>query len=451
MLFNTAEYLFLFLPFCLLLHFYLKSHLAKTIWLVILSLYFYMVAFPAYIAILLALILVDYVVARLMENCEGMPRKLWLCVSLGSNVLLLASFKYFNFFADNLNALGFSLPKHSWLLPVGLSFHTFQSMSYTIEVFRKAYPVEKNVLRYSLYVLFFPQMVAGPIERPQNILPQLKTFPAFQDSNFKEGCFLLAKGLFMKAVVADRLTQFVDPVFKNPGQANGYQCALAMLFFSLQIYADFSGYSNMALGTAKMLGIQFMVNFNKPYLASSLTDFWRRWHISLSTWFRDYVYIPLGGNRLGKNRALLNILVIFSLSGLWHGAGWNYILWGALHGIGVGLESRFAWKQKGIFSYFRTQLLVIMAWVFFRASNASDAFLLFKRLFSFPSKGIEMGMGEREIAFCIFLLPAVVIAEKLDFAQKLFLKTGWWHVLVLLMAAYFLGNFNSHSFIYFQF
>ena len=229
MLFNSAEYLFLFLPFCLLLHFFLKGNTLRMAGLVILSAWFYMAAFPVYIFILLGLIAVDYVAAIWMDKSEGLNRKLWLWFCLLSNIMLLASFKYWNFMAGNINILGCNLPLHDWALPVGLSFHTFQSMSYAIEVYRKAWPAEKNLLRYSLYILFFPQMVAGPIARPQNILPQFLHFKGFSLEDFREGLFQLARGLFMKAAVADRLSLFVNPIFEHPEQASSTQSVLSLI------------------------------------------------------------------------------------------------------------------------------------------------------------------------------------------------------------------------------
>jgi len=457
MLFNSAEYLLLFLPLCLLLHFYLRSQTGKMISLVVLSIYFYMVAYPAYILILFALILVDYGAALKMDQEEGLARKQWLWVSLGSNILLLGTFKYFNFFSENLQALGFDLPKHSWILPVGLSFHTFQSMSYTIEVYRKSFPCEKNLLRYSLYVLFFPQMVAGPIERPQNILPQFHAFPGFSMQNMKDGFFLLARGLFMKVAVADRLTLLVDPVFKSPQKAEPMYCGLAILFFGFQIYADFSGYSNMALGAARLLGINLMVNFKQPYLADSLGEFWRRWHISLSTWFRDYIYIPLGGNRLGTAKTLRNLLTIFILSGLWHGAGWNYLLWGLLHGLGVGAESfvrgKGNFRLPQIVRILRTQLWVFFCWIFFRATSVKNGMDVLLGAFRFeaPSSTNPLIFSTPELIYGLLISGAILVSERFSIAEKIITKTGWVYIFLLTALAYFLGNFNATTFIYFQF
>jgi len=455
MLFNSAEYIFLFLPLCILLYYYLKSNTGKIIGLILLSIYFYMVAYPAYILVLFGLIVVDFLAAQIIHKCKGLQRKFWLILALSLNVLLLAGFKYYNFFSQNLGFMGIALPKHAWILPVGLSFHTFQSMSYLIEVYRKSFPVEKNILQYSLYVLFFPQMVAGPIERPQNLIHQFYSLPTFDTENLKQGFFLFARGLFMKVAVADRLTLLVDPVFASSEKATSWQCLTAIVFFSIQIYADFSGYSNMALGSARMLGINLMVNFKQPYLAESLSEFWRKWHISLSTWFRDYLYFPLGGNRSGTGKTIFNILIIFCMSGLWHGAGWNYILWGLLHGIGLSMETvsnrlKFPRIPSWI-RLIRTQLWVVFCWVFFRAYNLDSAFGIFKSLFYNGNSAINLEFSSSEILYGFTISFMILISERFQIQEFIFRKFGWAFTLSILVFSYFLGNFNSSTFIYFQF
>ena len=455
MLFNSAEYLFLFLPFCILLHYYLRSHVSQMLGLIVTSLYFYMVAYPAYILVLLGLIIVDFAGGILIDKSDGPSRRNWLIGALILNVALLAGFKYYNFFADNLNLLGSHLPKHSWMLPVGLSFHTFQSMSYLIEVYRKAYPSERNLMRYSLFVLFFPQMVAGPIERPQNILPQFTKFPSFQWENLKQGLFMLARGLFMKVAVADRLTLLVDPVFQEPEKSGALLCLSAVLFFGFQIYADFSGYSQMALGAARMLGIDLMVNFKQPYLSTSLGDFWRNWHISLSTWFRDYIYFPLGGSREGTWKTVRNVLIIFSLSGLWHGAGWNYILWGFLHGLGLSLETIFS--RQSLFTipvwlkWLRTQAWVFFCWIFFRAHSTTEAWAVIKGTWGRFSNDGTVNLSQPELIYGFTIAILILLSEKFKWQETAFARTGWLSIAVLFILAYFLGNFNATTFIYFQF
>ena len=454
MLFNSAEFLFLFLPFCLLLHFFLKSRVQKALALLLLSAWFYMAAFPVYIFLLLGLIALDYGGVILMDRCKGLLRKFWLWICLGSNIALLASFKYWNFIAENCNLLGADLPLHSWILPVGLSFHTFQSMSYVLEVYRKAWPAERNLLRYALYILFFPQMVAGPVERPQNILPQLHQFPPFNRADLMEGLFMLARGLFMKAAVADRLALYVNPAFEHSARISATQAMLAMLFFSFQIYADFSGYSNMALGTARMLGVRLMVNFRQPYLAGSLTDFWRRWHISLSTWFRDYLYIPLGGNRKGIFRSSFNLLLVFLVSGLWHGAGWNFLLWGLLHGIGLIAENYFFSDKQASFSWLRwliTQAWVLLCWVFFRAVSMENARQMFAAVLRLRESTYTIEFADQEIIAALLLCLALPLAEYYRVQEKAFSKQPLASIVLIFTAAYFFGNFNAGSFLYFQF
>jgi D-alanyl-lipoteichoic acid acyltransferase DltB (MBOAT superfamily) len=310
-------------------------------------------------------------------------------------------------------------------------------------------------MRYSLFVLFFPQMVAGPIERPQNILPQFTKFPSFQWENLKEGLFMLARGLFMKVAVADRLTLLVDPVFQAPEESGALLCMSAILFFGFQIYADFSGYSQMALGAARMLGIDLMINFKQPYLSTSLGDFWRNWHISLSTWFRDYIYFPLGGSREGTRKTVRNVLIIFSLSGLWHGAGWNYILWGFLHGLGLSLETIFSRQSLFAFpiwlKWLRTQVWVFFCWIFFRAHSTTEAWAVIKGTWGRFSNDGTVNLSQQEIIYGFALAILILLSEKFKWQETAFARTGWFFIAVLLILAYFLGNFNATTFIYFQF
>ncbi|MEO6135767.1 MAG: MBOAT family O-acyltransferase, partial [Ginsengibacter sp.] len=295
---------------------------------------------PVYIFILFFTIIIDYIAGIVIENSNNKKRKTFLVLSIIANVGVLAFFKYYNFFTDNFNDLLYSLNIHTYsvpildiILPIGLSFHTFQAMSYTIEVYRGKQKAERHFGIYSLYVMFYPQLVAGPIERPQNLIHQFKEKHSFSSQNLLDGLRLMLWGFFKKLVIADRLSQYVDIVYNNPNDYHYLNLIIATILFSIQIYCDFSGYSDIAIGAAKSMGFHLMTNFNRPYFSKNIQEFWKRWHISLSTWFKDYLYISLGGNRVGIKRMYLNVAIVFLLSGFWHGANWTYIIWGALHTV----------------------------------------------------------------------------------------------------------------------
>jgi len=332
MLFNSCQFAVFFLLVTAV--YFMVPHRVRRAWLLLASCYFYMVFVPKYLLILFTLILVDYAAGLMLERASNQSRKkLILFVSLVSNVGILALFKYFNFASAQISSLvsAFGVQVHaphlSWVLPIGLSFHTFQSMSYTIEVYRGTQRAERNLALYALYVLIYPQMVAGPIERPQNLLPQLRKEVVFDYSRVTSGLKLMLWGLFKKVVIADNMALLVAAPYQNPELYHGWPLIVATYAFAIQIFCDFSGYSDIARGAARVMGFELMQNFNLPYYASSIGEFWKRWHISLSTWFRDYVYIPLGGNRAGQSRTLINILVVFLLSGLWHGADLAFLFW----------------------------------------------------------------------------------------------------------------------------
>jgi len=365
--------------------------------------FFYMAFIPVYIFILAITIIIDYFAGILIERSEGPQRKTYLIVSIISTCAVLFIFKYFNFFNANCRALAeflhwnYSADVLNLVLPIGLSFHTFQSLSYVIEVYRRRQKAEKHFGIYSLYVMFYPQLVAGPIERPQNLLHQFYEKHSFDYQRVTDGLKLMAWGLFKKMVIADRLALFVSMVYDNPCNHQGVTLILATVFFAFQIYCDFSGYSNIAIGAAQVMGFKLMDNFKRPYFSCSVAEFWRRWHISLSTWFRDYLYIPLGGNRAALPRWCANVFITFLVSGLWHGANWTYIVWGALHGVymlagslGAGLRGKFTRaigleKYPVVHSYLRvvtTFLLVTFAWIFFRARSVQDAMYVVTHLFA---------------------------------------------------------------------
>jgi D-alanyl-lipoteichoic acid acyltransferase DltB (MBOAT superfamily) len=338
MLFNSLSFLIFFLIVSSL--YFALPHRYRWILLLAASCFFYMCFIPIYILILAATIGVDYMAGILIERTpDPVRKKAYLMMSIVSVCAILFVFKYFNFFNNNLAALArvlhwnYPMKMLRLILPIGLSFHTFQSLSYVIEVYRRRQPAEKHFGLYSLYVMYFPQLVAGPIERPQNLLHQFKEVKRFDWQRLWNGVSLSIWGLFKKVVVADSLAIYTDTIYNNSRQHTGTSLLLATYFFAIQIYCDFSGYSDIARGISRIYGIELMNNFETPYFAKSISEFWSRWHISLSTWFRDYVYIPLGGNRVSGARNMFNIGVVFLISGLWHGANWTFVIWGALHGI----------------------------------------------------------------------------------------------------------------------
>lgn len=401
MLFNSFHFL-VFFPVVTTLYF-LLPHRFRWGLLLAASCYFYMAFIPQYILILFVTITVDYFAGIGLESTQGNKKKWVLLASIVANVGMLGFFKYFNFANENIAALadfiGWNYPIEnlSIILPIGLSFHTFQSLSYTIEVYRGNQKAERHYGYLALYVLFYPQLVAGPIERPQNILHQLHEEHRFEYQRVADGLKWMAWGMFKKVAVADRMALFVNPIYDSPASHEGPALVFATLAFAVQIYCDFSGYSDIAFGSAQVMGIRLMKNFQHPYFAKSISEFWRRWHISLSTWFRDYVYIPLGGNRAGARRMAVNLFVTFLISGLWHGANWTFVIWGALHGMYIvlnnltepywtrlrnsGFAKRFAPAFDGI-SLLSTFGLVCFAWIFFRASSLPDAFYIAAHLFS---------------------------------------------------------------------
>lgn len=382
MLFNSLEFA-LFFPIVTVLYF-LFPHGLRWALLLAASCVFYMAFVPYYILILIFTIIVDYFAGIWIENSKGSKRKGLLALSLFANVGVLAVFKYYGFLAVNasaaLGAVGVNahFPALGILLPIGLSFHTFQAMSYTIEVYRGAQEAERHFGIYSLYVMFYPQLVAGPIERPQNLLHQFREVHVFDPDRATRGLKRMAQGMFKKVVIADTLAQSVNLVFDEPSKHQGIPALLAILYFAFQIYFDFSGYSDIALGSAEVMGFKLMQNFDSPYFSASIGEFWRRWHISLSTWFRDYVYVPLGGSRVSKFRRSVNVMIVFLLSGLWHGPNWTFVVWGAMHGGLIVIENLFGERRDSAskwrpFRILLTFSLVCVAWVFFRAKSFTEA------------------------------------------------------------------------------
>lgn len=402
MLFNSTEFV-IFFPIVVALYFILPQRM-RWFMLLLASYYFYMCWKAEYVVLILVSTIVDYFVAIQMAKQNNLSkRKILLVVSLVVNLGLLFGFKYFNFFNDSLRAifdhynLFYNVPSFNVLLPVGISFYTFQTLSYTIDVYRKKREPEKHLGTFALYVAFFPQLVAGPIERSTRLIPQLFKKYNFDYDRVTSGLKLILWGFFKKVVIADRVAVIVNQVYSNPQDAAGLPLLIGTYLFAFQIYCDFSGYSDIAIGAAKIFGIDLMENFRRPYFAKSIREFWQRWHISLSTWFRDYLYISLGGSKTTKWRWYYNILIVFIISGLWHGANWTFIVWGALHGFyylfsywSVNLRSvvtnfirldRAPLLQKSI-RVFIVFHLVTLSWIFFRANSFSDAIYIATHLFT---------------------------------------------------------------------
>jgi D-alanyl-lipoteichoic acid acyltransferase DltB (MBOAT superfamily) len=480
MLFNSLEFI-IFFPIVVAGYFALNP---KYRWVLLLlaSYYFYMCWNYKYVVLIMFSTVVDYFSGILMHRTEKKGvRKLLLMASLTTNLGLLFFFKYFNFFGETINNLfeRFNIfaevPAYSFLLPVGISFYTFQTLSYTIDIYRRKQTPEYHFGRFALFVSFFPQLVAGPIERSVNLIPQFREHYKFEYERVKEGILLMVWGFFKKVVIADRLAEYVNLVYNNPTEFEGLQNIIATLFFSFQIYCDFSGYSDIAIGAALILGYRLMTNFRRPYFAENIREFWQRWHISLSTWFRDYVYISLGGNRVLKWRWYYNLFITFLVSGLWHGAEWTFVIWGALHGfymvfaIWTSKMRERANQRLGIARYsglykftqvFVTFILVYFAWIFFRANNTQDAFLIIKNSFQF-SQGTALNLFQFRVDFyiallCIALLLVIEYFEEYTglYARiKIQVPRPWkWAMLtVVIFGVLILGVWQGTDFLYFQF
>ena len=498
MLFNSFGYA-IFLPVIFLLHWIFP---AKWRWALLLaaSCFFYASWGPQYLPVLFAAITVSYFAAlyiqRLRQGTQESSGKSRRLPHAGKTVLLLSVllcvgllffFKYLNFFSENMAALlqRFSIPLQPFTLrlalPIGISFYLFQTISYLVDVYRGKLPAERHFGIYAVYVSFFPKVMQGPIERGEKLLPQLHNPRRFDYRQASYGMKQMAWGFFKKLVLADGLSGFVSQVYDNPTAYSGFSLVLATFFFAVQLYCDFSGYTHIALGSAGILGIRLSPNFRSPYFASSIKDFWGRWHISLSSWLRDYIYIPLGGNRTGRFRHALNILITFLVSGLWHGASWNYVLWGGIHGILQVLEGFLPWNKKS--SRFQTDrrlsvlrqmiavpatfLLVCFAWVFFRAATISDALYVLSHMFAgigspdsyIRSCALQMGLTFSNLVFhCLPMIPLFffdLFSLKTDVIariskQRFFIR---WpvYILLLLVILLFSEKGVTTEFIYMQF
>lgn len=458
MLFHTWPFLLFFAivyPGYLLL----KGTRFRSVWLLAASYVFYGWWSPFYLILIAYSTTVDYCAVLIMSRWGY--KRLALAISVINNLCLLGYYKYAGFLAENINAvfgwvgLDYTLPEPSQFLPVGISFFVFQSMSYTIDYYRGQVEKEPSFIRYATFVSLFPQLVAGPIERARNLLPQLRHEQKVRLDDVTDGMSLFVVGLFKKVALADYLAIYVDKVYDVPDLYGSSALLLATFAFAWQIYFDFSGYTDMARGLARMMGMRLMLNFNNPYVATGLGDFWRRWHISLSTWFKDYVYIPLGGNRHSELRTYINMALTMVISGLWHGAEWRFVIWGAMHAIGRILTRELertafyrdkvprAVKQMLVFGF------VLFTWVFFRATTTGDAFLILKRIFT---------SGFDDPQFPLLMLGLVLLVWAYQHLYESRLRPMLEHgpvkvglVVAMLLYMVFFTTSSNQQFIYFQF
>lgn len=472
MLFNSIGFL-LFFPIVCILYYAIpaKRVKARNLLLLIASYYFYINWEPAYALLLLTSTIVTYCTALgIVYFKDNRNKKICLVSSLVLNLTILFVFKYYNFLASNIetalktSGLGIDIPEFSLLLPVGISFYTFQAIGYSIDVYRGTTNAERHFPTYALFVSFFPQLVAGPIERSNNLLPQFKQRHRFDYNELMVGVNLMVWGYFMKLVLADRCGIYVDAIFNNVDKHNGGSYWLASLLFPFQIYGDFAGYSLIAIGVSRVLGFRLMENFRRPYFASSIGEFWHRWHISLSTWFKDYVYIPLGGNRVGRIRQYFNLLITFVVSGIWHGANWTFFCWGSLHGILLCVEKTLGVGKRQYYGIGKlchwaiTFVLVCLAWILFRANNLGDAVAIMMGLFG------KLGIPDisfvmfTDLCFAAFAIVILLLKELIDeFNWNLCLaESKYWlvrHSYIVVMIALILlfGVLGGDQFIYFQF
>ena len=482
MLFNSLQFVCFFIIVTTL--YYALKWRWRWPMLLVASCIFYMAFVPAYIFILLTTILIDYYMGILIAGSTGRRRLVYLQISIVSTCLVLFIFKYSAFFGMTIRELqalvgtAQDFPIAHILLPIGLSFHTFQSLSYVVEVYRGKQQPERNFGIYSLYVMFYPQLVAGPIERPQNLLHQFHEEHRFDLSNLALGLRLMLWGFFQKMVIADRCAVYVNHVYNNWQVESGLALLIATIFFAIQIYADFAGYSCIAIGCARVMGFQLMTNFNHPYFSQSFGEFWKRWHISLSTWFRDYVYIPLGGSRVRTSRLYLNLLLTFSISGLWHGANWTFVIWGALNGLLLVIEhclTSLGWRYPrnlagSVLRRATVLSAICLGWIFFRAQSLHAAIHIITKIAtqtSFSKWSVESAVSQfagdiGSVAICASTLLLIAVMFAIEFgqeyifsdAQKIFrtsLKYQFAATVVLFQLIMLFGILRASAFIYFQF
>tara|TARA_B110001450_G_scaffold252355_1_gene274003 strand:+ start:179 stop:1594 length:1416 start_codon:yes stop_codon:yes gene_type:complete len=471
MFFNSVEFL-LFLPIVFVTYwfFFPKNVSGQNIIILFASYVFYGWWDWRFLSLIMFSTCLDFFLGIKIHSSKFSSKKFYLIISIVCNIGILSFFKYFNFFISSLqesfSSIGYTFDTWSLsiILPVGISFYTFQTLSYSFDIFNNNLKPTKDFISYSAFVSFFPQLVAGPIERAKNLLPQFINKRYFNSTNAINGCSLIVYGLFKKVVIADRLAIYVNSVFNDYYSYNSISLTLAVVFFAIQIYCDFSGYSLIARGTAKLFGFELMVNFNRPYFSQSITEFWRRWHISLSTWFRDYLYIPIGGNRISKKRTYINIMLVFVVSGLWHGANWTFVFWGFIHGffaiVFLMFSNNSKMKNKNRFRKYLNILIVFIivnfAWIFFRSENITHAFKYVYHIlqFDFSYNLVEICAEKGPLNLFISLLSifllylSYLLPKSLIFDKPL--KTVIFNVVVLLLILV-LGVNGEPEFIYFQF
>lgn len=493
MLFNSIEFL-IFFPVVTLIFFLIPRNF-RCLWLLISSYYFYMSWNPKYAVLIATSTLLTYISGILISNVNSsstlninhkhLYKKIIVAASLICNLGILVVFKYANFILTNyysvINALGFETTTKTidLLLPVGISFYTFQALSYTIDVYRNNIKAERNIIKYALFVSFYPQLVAGPIERSSNLLTQINNITnnsSFSYERARSGLLLMIWGLFQKLVIADRAAIMANAVYNNYSAHGALTIILATICFAFQVYCDFDGYTNIARGAAKVIGIDLIKNFRQPYFAVNIQDFWRRWHISLTTWFTDYLYIPLGGNRRGTIRHLINICIVFTVSGLWHGASWNYVAWGLLHAfyqcIGIlkrKLQARDTLTKQSviqrIFNVLVTFVLTNFAWIFFRASSFSEGIAIIGQMLSISNFTLHSDIGLNSVNILMLLIGLLVLLavdlcheNNISISESIFRQNTiirWSIYLVLIWSVIMFGiygvAYTSSQFIYFQF
>lgn len=456
MVFNSVSFL-LFLPVFFILYFLLSQNLKYQNYLILVSsIFFYGFWDYRFVALLLLNTVIDYYfgLALFKEKREKIKKKILFC-AIFLNLGILFFFKYFNFFINSFNALSVSIGFHpnintlNIILPIGISFYTFHSLSYTIDIYHNKLRPTKNYVAYASFICFFPQLVAGPISRAKIMLPKFLTKRKVDSEKMISGVSQITLGFFKKKAVADSIGLLVDNSFENLHVISDLQILLTVIFYSFQIYCDFSGYTDIALGLGKIFGIELNVNFNRPYFSRNFREFWERWHISLSSWLRDYLYIPLGGNRRGKIFTYRNLMITMLVGGLWHGASYNFIIWGGLHGLYLIIQRQIKFKLPAFISILITFSLTTFAWIFFRAQSFNDSIYIIERIFSMSSFQLL------SIFVLIKLLYLVVLLLIMDyFFFNYFEKNSYTTFAInvfLVLNILLLGTFSSHGFIYFKF